>query len=94
MRQTAQPKRRSSGAPLSTDSVVARFATASSSSAATASRLWGQVGTFTVPAGAEVISTEGMKVLPGLWDMHVHLMINGTATTPIGTRRTPPSSNR
>jgi imidazolonepropionase-like amidohydrolase len=24
-----------------------------------------------------VISTEGMSVLPGLWDMHVHLMING-----------------
>ena len=37
----------------------------------------GQVGTLTVPAGAEVISTEGMTVLPGLWDMHVHLMING-----------------
>ena len=30
-----------------------------------------------VPAGAEVISTEGMSVLPGLWDMHVHLMLNG-----------------
>ena len=30
-----------------------------------------------MPAGAEVISTEGMTVLPGLWDMHVHLMING-----------------
>jgi imidazolonepropionase-like amidohydrolase len=37
----------------------------------------GQVGTVSVPAGAEVISTEGMTVLPGLWDMHVHLMING-----------------
>jgi imidazolonepropionase-like amidohydrolase len=37
----------------------------------------GQVGTLPVPAGAEVISTEGMSVLPGLWDMHVHLMING-----------------
>jgi imidazolonepropionase-like amidohydrolase len=37
----------------------------------------GQVGTITIPAGAEVISTEGMSVLPGLWDMHVHLMING-----------------
>ena len=24
-----------------------------------------------------MISTEGMSVLPGLWDMHVHLMING-----------------
>ena len=37
----------------------------------------GQLGTLAVPAGAEVISTEGMTVLPGLWDMHVHLMING-----------------
>ena len=37
----------------------------------------GQVGPLAVPAGAEVISTEGMTVLPGLWDMHVHLMING-----------------
>ena len=37
----------------------------------------GQVGTLAIPAGAEVISTEGMSVLPGLWDMHVHLMLNG-----------------
>jgi imidazolonepropionase-like amidohydrolase len=37
----------------------------------------GQVGTLPVPAGADVISTEGMSILPGLWDMHVHLMING-----------------
>jgi len=39
----------------------------------------GQMGTLAVPADAEVISTEGMSVLPGLWDMHVHLMINGHA---------------
>ncbi len=37
----------------------------------------GTVGTLQVPRGAEVISTEGMSVLPGLWDMHVHLMLNG-----------------
>jgi imidazolonepropionase-like amidohydrolase len=37
----------------------------------------GQVGTLAIPSGAEVVSTEGMSVLPGLWDMHVHLMING-----------------
>lgn len=37
----------------------------------------GQVGSITIPEGAEIISTEGMSVLPGLWDMHVHLMING-----------------
>ncbi len=37
----------------------------------------GTQGQLAVPEGAEVISTEGMSVLPGLWDMHVHLMING-----------------
>ncbi|MBN8576239.1 MAG: amidohydrolase family protein [Cytophagales bacterium] len=37
----------------------------------------GTVGNLEIPKGAEVISTEGMSVLPGLWDMHVHLMING-----------------
>ena len=39
----------------------------------------GQVGSLQIPQGAEVISTEGMSVLPGLWDMHVHLDINGHA---------------
>jgi imidazolonepropionase-like amidohydrolase len=39
----------------------------------------GQVGSLEVPRGAEVIATDGMSVLPGLWDMHVHLMINGHA---------------
>jgi imidazolonepropionase-like amidohydrolase len=37
----------------------------------------GQVGRLEIPKNAEIISTEGMSVLPGLWDMHVHLMING-----------------
>jgi len=37
----------------------------------------GQVGRLAVPQGAELISTEGMTVLPGLWDMHVHLQILG-----------------
>jgi imidazolonepropionase-like amidohydrolase len=37
----------------------------------------GLVGSKTIPEGYEIISTEGMSVLPGLWDMHVHLMING-----------------
>jgi len=37
----------------------------------------GHQGNTEIPAGAEVISTEGMDVLPGLWDMHVHLMITG-----------------
>jgi len=39
----------------------------------------GTEGDFDIPASAEVVSTEGMTVLPGLWDMHVHLMINGHA---------------
>lgn len=37
----------------------------------------GQVGSLEVPKGVEVISTEGMDVLPGLWDCHVHTMILG-----------------
>ena len=37
----------------------------------------GTVGAIEIPANAEIISTEGMTVLPGLWDMHVHTMING-----------------
>jgi imidazolonepropionase-like amidohydrolase len=45
-------------------------------------RAVGQVGQLAVPAGAEIISTEGMSVLPGLWDMHVHLMINGHSDYP------------
>ena len=50
----------------------------------------GQVGTVAVPAGAEVISTEGMSVLPGLWDMHVHLMINGHADYAHWDKKYPP----
>jgi imidazolonepropionase-like amidohydrolase len=45
-------------------------------------RAVGQVGTLAVPAGAELISTEGMTVLPGLWDMHVHLMLAGHSDYP------------
>lgn len=39
----------------------------------------GSVDSLPVPAGTQVISTEGMTVLPGMWDMHVHLMLNGHA---------------
>ena len=39
----------------------------------------GSVGSLAIPADAKRISTEGMTVLPGLWDMHVHLMLNGHA---------------
>ncbi len=37
----------------------------------------GHQGNTQIPAGYEIISTEGMSVLPGLWDMHVHTMLNG-----------------
>ncbi len=37
----------------------------------------GNIDSVEIPDDAEIISTEGMSVLPGLWDMHVHLMING-----------------
>ncbi len=53
-------------------------------------RAVGQVGALEVPEGAEVISTEGMSVLPGLWDMHVHLMINGHADYAHWDRTYPP----
>ena len=50
----------------------------------------GQIGKVDVPPGADVISTEGMSVLPGLWDMHVHLMINGHADYDHWDRKYPP----
>ena len=37
----------------------------------------GAAGTLEVPAGYVVVSTEGMTVLPGLWDPHVHLLYGG-----------------
>ena len=37
----------------------------------------GTTATLHVPDGVRVVSTEGMSVLPGLWDMHVHLMLVG-----------------
>jgi imidazolonepropionase-like amidohydrolase len=41
----------------------------------------GGVGQVLIPEGAEVISTEGMTVLPGLWDMQVSLMRLGHGDT-------------
>jgi len=42
-------------------------------------RAVGTVDSLPIPEGATRVSTEGMTVMPGLWDMHVHLMINGHA---------------
>lgn len=50
----------------------------------------GSIDTLPIPEGAEVVSTEGMTVLPGLWDMHVHLMINGHADYDHWDRTYPP----
>lgn len=50
----------------------------------------GQVGSIDIPKDAEIISTEGMSVLPGLWDMHVHLMINGHSDYPYWDKKYPP----
>jgi imidazolonepropionase-like amidohydrolase len=50
----------------------------------------GQVGSLAIPAGAKIISTEGMSVMPGLWDMHVHLMINGHSDYAYWDKKYPP----
>ncbi|MDT8408009.1 MAG: amidohydrolase family protein [Wenzhouxiangellaceae bacterium] len=39
----------------------------------------GSVATLAVPDGYQMVSTEGMDVLPGLWESHAHLMIVGHA---------------
>lgn len=50
----------------------------------------GQLGSLAIPSDAEIISTEGMSVLPGLWDMHVHLMINGHSDYTYWDKKYPP----
>jgi imidazolonepropionase-like amidohydrolase len=41
----------------------------------------GTVASLTVADGYDVVSTEGLTVLPGLWDLHVHLMYAGHPDT-------------
>lgn len=50
----------------------------------------GTINDTPIPSNAEVISTEGMTVLPGLWDMHVHTMINGHADYDYWDKTYPP----
>lgn len=50
----------------------------------------GRVGEVDIPKGTQIISTEGMTVMPGLWDMHVHMMINGHADYPYWDKKYPP----
>lgn len=42
----------------------------------------GDLASVPVPADFRVVSTEGMDVLPGLWESHAHLMLNGHADYP------------
>ncbi len=42
----------------------------------------GTVDTLPVPDGYKVVSTDGMDVLPGLWESHAHLMLSGHADYP------------
>ncbi|MEM9495694.1 MAG: amidohydrolase family protein [Pseudomonadota bacterium] len=42
----------------------------------------GTVDTLKPPPGYKVISTEGMDVLPGLWEAHAHLMLTGHSNYP------------
>ena len=50
----------------------------------------GSIVTLEIPENATVISTEGMSVLPGLWDMHEHTMINGHANYSYWDKTNPP----
>ena len=42
----------------------------------------GTVDTLPVPESYAIVSTEGMDVLPGLWESHAHLMLAGHADYP------------
>lgn len=37
----------------------------------------GTIGRLPIPDDYQLVSTEGMTVMPGLWDPHVHLLYNG-----------------
>jgi imidazolonepropionase-like amidohydrolase len=50
----------------------------------------GTLDVLHVPADAEIISTEGMDVLPGLWDCHVHTMLLGHSDYPHWDKTYPP----
>ena len=42
----------------------------------------GKTGKVRVPKGAEVVDGSGKFLIPGLWDMHVHLSITTESTLP------------
>lgn len=41
----------------------------------------GRSGEVALPAGARVVEAQGRYLIPGLWDMHVHVRANGAAAT-------------
>lgn len=43
----------------------------------------GKSGSVRVPAGAQVVNAKGKFIIPGLWDMHVHLAKAGANTLPL-----------
>ncbi len=43
----------------------------------------GHAGDVAVPESAQVVDARGKYLIPGLWDMHVHLSIGGEALLPI-----------
>ncbi len=42
----------------------------------------GTIDTLPVPDSYKIVSTEGMDILPGLWESHAHLMLTGHADYP------------
>ena len=50
----------------------------------------GRIGEIEIPKNVEIISTEGMTVMPGMWDMHVHLMLNGHSDYTYWDKKYPP----
>jgi imidazolonepropionase-like amidohydrolase len=43
----------------------------------------GSAARVAVPAGARIIDGRGKFVIPGLWDMHVHVSLTGSAALPL-----------
>ncbi len=50
----------------------------------------GRIGEINIPFGAEIISTEGMTVMPELRAMPVHMMINGYSDYKYWDKKYPP----
>ena len=59
-------------------SLLAALASSGTAEAQVADRVFSEKkGKLDIPEGYEIISTEAMTIMPGLWEMHAHLMLNG-----------------